>query len=107
NKKGALIGILIGAATCAISAVVVNRFILIPFYVTIMFGGNWEILLNMVKPLYPAVTVQNFYAYYLGLGIAPFNVLRCVISGGLAFLIYKPLSRALHWEYIKKNEREK
>jgi len=106
NKKGAFIGILIGAVSCAVSAVIVNRFILIPFYVTMMFGGNWDILLNMVKPLYPTVTVQNFYAYYLGFGIAPFNILRCVISGGLAFLIYKPLSKALHWEYVRKNKSE-
>ena len=96
NKKGALIGLLVGVACNVVMSIFVNWFVLIPTYVKLFFNGNWEILLNMVRPLYAEVTRQNFYTYYLLLGVAPFNILRLSITALLTFLLYKRVSPILH-----------
>lgn len=98
DKKHALIGLLVGTAAFVIAGIIVNRFISIPFYVKFFFGGNFDILLNVVRPLYKNVTQDTFYTYYLLLGVLPFNLIRCIIISGLTFLLYKRLSVLLHWE---------
>lgn len=98
NKKGAFWGIILGIAVSAVSALLVNRFLLIPFYLLELYEGNWETFLGMFRILYSEITSETFYAYYLPLAVVPFNILRGAICGGLTFLVYKPLSRALHWE---------
>ncbi|NCA67022.1 MAG: ECF transporter S component [Clostridia bacterium] len=95
--KGAINGLLVGMTCCVIAAVLVNRFILIPFFVKAMFNNNWMPLIGMTKGLFPNITQENFYSYYLPLTVVPFNILRCVISGVLTFLVYKKLSK-----FIKK-----
>lgn len=90
--KGAFIGLLIGILCCVIAAILVNRFILIPFYVKAMFNNNWGPLIGMTKPLFPNITPDNFYSYYIPLTVIPFNILRCLISGSITFLVYKKLS---------------
>lgn len=91
TKKGALIGLLVGSVSCTVSALIVNRVMLIPFYCN-MFGG-WEPILNMVSTLYKGVTQETFYNYYLWLAVLPFNILRCGITVVVTFLVYKQLGR--------------
>ncbi|MDE5601515.1 MAG: tRNA (adenosine(37)-N6)-threonylcarbamoyltransferase complex ATPase subunit type 1 TsaE, partial [Clostridia bacterium] len=100
DKKHALIGLLVGTAAFVVAGIIVNRFISIPFYVEFFFKGNFEILLNMVRPIYKNVTQTNFYTYYLLLGVLPFNLLRCIIISAVTFLLYKRLSVVLHWEGV-------
>ncbi|MBR5250589.1 MAG: ECF transporter S component [Clostridia bacterium] len=97
TKKGALVGLLLGTGCAIVVAVLANRFLLIPFYVNVMFGGTIEPLVNMVSSLYNGVNAQNFYTYYLLLAVVPFNMLRCVVSAGITFAVYKSLSKILHW----------
>ncbi len=96
NKKGAFIGLIVGVACNVVLSILVNWLVLIPTYVQLFFGGNWEVLLNIVRPLYADVTLQNFYAYYLFLGVAPFNLLRLSVTALLTFLLYKRVSPVLH-----------
>lgn len=92
SKKGALIGILVGAACSVISAMLVNRFVLIPFYAkTIGFPA----LVGSLKALFKNVTEENFYAYYIFLSVLPFNLLRCALCGGVTFFLYKRVSKLL------------
>ncbi|MCM1306283.1 MAG: tRNA (adenosine(37)-N6)-threonylcarbamoyltransferase complex ATPase subunit type 1 TsaE [Bacteroides sp.] len=100
DKKHAFIGLLVGTAAFVIAGIAVNRFISIPFYVEFFFKGDFEILLNVVRPIYKNVTQSNFYAYYLLLGALPFNLIRCIIMSALAFVLYKRLSILLHWEGV-------
>ena len=95
DKKHAIIGLLVGSALLTAMAMVVNRFISIPLY-SKLFG--FEGIVQMVSKLYKNVTVDNFYTYYLLLGVLPFNVLRCTIVSVLTFLLYKRLSKILHWD---------
>lgn len=98
DKKHAFLGLLVGTASFVVAGIIVNRFISIPFYVEFFFKGNFDILLNVVRPLYNDVTQANFYTYYLLLGVLPFNLIRCIIISALTFLLYKRLSVLLHWE---------
>lgn len=79
-------------------SIIVNRFISIPFYVEAMFKGNWDVLLNMVSGLYKGVTKETFYKWYLGVGILPFNILRCFIVSAVTYFLYPRLKRPLKLE---------
>ncbi len=98
DKKHAFIGISVGTAVVVVAAVLINRFISIPFYTEMMFGGNFGTIVGICSAIYPNATEETFYAYYLGLGIVPFNLLRTLIMSLLTFLLYKKLSKILHWE---------
>ena len=100
DKKHAFIGLLVGTASFVIVGIIVNRFISIPFYVEFFFHGNFDILLGVVRPIYKNVTQNNFYTYYLLLGVLPFNLIRCIIMSALTFVLYKRLSVLLHWEGV-------
>ena len=96
SKKSALIGLLVGMACAVLMAVVANAFLLVPFYVNVFFDGSIEGLVGMVSSLYKGVTAETFYTYYVLLAVIPFNLLRCVISGGITFIVYKRISKILH-----------
>lgn len=98
DKKHALIGLAVGSAILTVLSLVVNRFISIPFYAKIY---GFDAVVGMVSSLYENVTVDNFYTYYLLIGVLPFNILRCIIVSGLTFVLYKRLSKILHWDGSK------
>ncbi len=102
DRKHALIGLLVGIVCVVCASLIINRFISIPFYLEFFFNGNENILLDMLRPLYKNITMDNFYLYYLGIGVLPFNLLRGLIVGFLTFVLYKKLSRVLHWSGEKK-----
>lgn len=98
DKKHAFLGLLVGTVLATVAAVIVNRFISIPFYTELYFGGDFDSIVGMCSVIYPSATADTFYAFYLGLGIVPFNLLRYIIIALLAFLLYKRLSKILHWD---------
>lgn len=101
TKQGAMIGLGIGIITTTAVAVIVNRFILVPFFVWYIFGGSWDALLNALGPIYPGITRDNFFVYYLLLATIPFNLIRLLICGLIVFALYKRLQKI-----IKKIERK-
>lgn len=98
NKKTALIGLVVASAIVTVMSVIVNRFISIPFYVEVMFKGSWAPLLGMMSGLYKGITKETFYAWYLGVGVLPFNLLRCFIVSAVTFFLYPRLKRPLKLE---------
>lgn len=100
DKKHAAIGLAVSTVCAVAVALLVNRYISIPFYTTLYFDGNFNAIVGMCSVIYPNATADTFYAFYLGLGIVPFNLLRCAIMALLTFLLYKRLSKILHWEGI-------
>ncbi len=97
TKKGALLSLAVGVLSSTAAAMLINRFVLIPFYLQAMFGGSWEPLLGMVSSIYPDATAANFYDFYIFLGVLPFNLLRCLICAVITFFTYKGTSRLLHY----------
>lgn len=102
NRKGAILGMLLGTVWAAGISLLANWLVLIPFYVNAYGMDN---VLKMLTALYPEITADTLYSYYLPLAVLPFNVLRCVICGAITYFVYKPLSKALHWE-IKRKPRQ-
>lgn len=99
NKKTALIGLVVASAIVTVMSVIVNRFISVPFYVKVMFGGSWAPLLGMMSGLYNRdITKETFYKWYLGVGILPFNLLRCFIVSAVTYFLYPRLKRPLKLE---------
>ena len=90
TRKNAIIGMIIGTLCTAIVGVLVNKFIMIPFYMG-AFHMDMQGILDFAK-----VTGVDTEWKLLLLITAPFNLLKgtvlCVITG----LIYKPLSPILH-----------
>ena len=90
TRKNAIIGMIIGTLCTAIVGVLVNKFIMIPFYMG-AFHMDMQGILDFAK-----VTGIDTEWKLLLLITAPFNLLKgtvlCVVTG----LIYKPLSPILH-----------
>lgn len=93
--KGAVVGMVAGSVAMTLIAVVVNRWISIPFYVQFYFGGDINVLLSMLRPLFAGITEDNLYAYYLGLSVVPFNLLRSILMCLLTVAVYKRVSRLI------------
>lgn len=95
NKKTALVSLLVGSLSLTVMAIIVNRYISIPFYAK-MYG--FEAILGMMSTLYKGLTMENFYFWYLLAGILPFNLLRCTIVSAVTYLLYPRLQRPLRLE---------
>lgn len=98
--KGAVIAMLIGSAASIIMAMAANRLILIPFYINVM-GWSMDMLVGMLQGLYPAITADNFYLFYIFASVLPFNAMRCAIACVVTALLYKHISRLI----VRMSER--
>jgi len=92
TKKGAIISLVIGEICCIVTALVINRFVLIPFY-ALIFDGGMQAVAGMMKSLYANITVNTIYNYYLWLAVLPFNLIRCTLCAVITFFLYKSLER--------------
>lgn len=98
--KGAVAAMLIGSAASIVTAMLANRFILIPFYINVM-GWGMDGLVRMLSGLYPAITADNFYLFYIFASVLPFNAMRCAIACLATALLYKRTSVTI----VRMNER--
>lgn len=102
TKKGAILALIIGTVSAVGVSLLANRFILIPFFAK-AYGMN--AVVGMMQALYPNITAQNVYDYYIPLAALPFNTLRCVICSMITYFVYKPLSKIMHGESKSRNEQ--
>lgn len=98
TRKNAVIGLAAGTAVATFAAILLNRFVSVPFYVEFFFKGNFDVIVNMCAVLYKDMTRDTFYWYYLFAAVLPFNILRLGLVSLVTFLVYKRLSKILHWE---------
>ncbi len=97
TKKNAVIGLVTGTLTATALSLVFNRFIAIPLYVN-AFHIDFDTIVGMLAGLYPKINENNFYNFYIFVGVLPFNLLRLGLVSVITFFIYKRLSLLLHWE---------
>ena len=90
TRKNAMIGMVIGTLCMTVLAVLVNKFIMLPFYM-----GAFHMDMDGILKFANIAGVDSEWKLLL-LITAPFNLLKgtvlCVVTG----LIYKPLSPILH-----------
>ncbi len=105
--RGALLALAVGSVISTALAVLLNRYVLVPAYVCLMFGGSWDPILGMMTPLFPDCTQENFYALYLWAAVLPFNLLRCLVAALVTLPVYKHISRAINRLNAKLTPRKK
>ncbi len=105
--RGALLALAVGSVISTALAVLLNRYVLVPAYVYLMFGGSWDPILGMMTPLFPDCTQENFYSLYLWAAVLPFNLLRCLVAALVTLPVYKHISRAINRLNAKLTPRKK
>lgn len=106
DRKHALYGLLFSTGLATGLAMLFNWLVAIPFYLVLYFNNNFSIIINICSTLYPNLTEQNFYLYYIFVGVLPFNLLRYGIICLVTYILYKRLSKILHWEYKPKKKEQ-
>lgn len=91
SKKTALIGMCVGTVACALTAVLTNLFIIIPFYANLANYSVEQILAwcTSVNPLMKDTFTLAIF------GIIPFNLIKGAASSVVTYLLYKRLSRLI------------
>lgn len=92
NKKSAIIGMSVGGLTMTIAAGVLNAFVLIPLYASVL-EFPVEAIIGMSRELNPLI---KDLATLIFIGILPFNLIKAFLNTLVTALIYKPLSPLLH-----------
>ena len=90
NRKGALIGSLVGAAVMGVACVFINLFITYPIYYQILIPES--AILGMYKALLPSVDsiLESLLIFNL-----PFTFAKGVLVSIICFLVYKKISPVL------------
>ena len=90
TRKSALAGMVLGTLCTAVVGVLVNKFIMLPFYMG-AFHMDMEGILAFAK-----VSGVDTEWKLLLMITGPFNLLKGAVLSAVTFLIYKPLSPILH-----------
>lgn len=88
TKKNALIGISLGTVVMTSVGVLLNYYIMIPFYAK-FFGMPLDAIISAGAAINPAIV--NKLTFVL-ICVVPFNLLKGVIDGLITVLIYKRIS---------------
>ncbi|MFR5920466.1 ECF transporter S component [Eubacterium ventriosum] len=88
TKKNAFIGMLAGTLFMAVAGVVLNYFVMIPFYVK-AFGMPLEAIIDAGAKIQPLVTNKLSFTIVC---VAPFNIVKGIIVSLVTALIYKHIS---------------
>lgn len=91
SRKNAIIGLVLGAITMTITAVLVNALLLLPAY-SKAFGMPMEVFIEMGTALNPAIDGIWTFAF---LAVAPFNVIKGALVSFITILLYKHISPVL------------
>lgn len=97
TKKSALIGMVAGTITCAITAIFTNLYIIIPFYAN-LGGMTVQSIIDMCNAVNPMMESTLTLALF---GIIPFNLIKGSASSFITYLLYKRLSNPIK-NFIKK-----
>ena len=92
TRRGALAAMLLGIAAMTVAGVLVNYYILIPAYQTLM-NLPLEAIIGMGQAAVPAVDSALKLVLLI---TAPFNVLKGGVLSALTYLLYKRVSPLLH-----------
>ena len=90
NRKNAIIGMAVGTLCMVIAGILMNKWVMLPFYMG-AFHMNMDAILK-----YANVAGVDSEWKLLLLITGPFNLLKGVVLSVVTALIYKPLSPILH-----------
>lgn len=99
NRKGALVGALVGSFAMAAISVVTNYFVVYPAYV-VLYGMPMEAIIGMYQAILPTsdTLLKSLLIFNL-----PFTFIKGIIDAGLCFAVYKRISPILKYGLKKQN----
>ena len=92
NRKGAILGAVIGALVMGLISLPLNYFVVYPAYV-VFYGMPMEAIIGMYQAILPSA---DSLLKCLVIFNVPFTFCKGLIDAIICFLIYKPLSPLLH-----------
>ena len=90
NRKNAIIGMAVGTVCMVVAGVLMNKFVMLPFYM-----GAFHMDMDGIIRAAGVAGVDSEWKLLL-LITGPFNLLKGVVLNIITALIYKPLSPVLH-----------
>jgi riboflavin transporter len=99
NKKSrgtAVLGMAIGGVAATVAGVLLNYYVLIPFF-AVLFGLPVDAIVGMGTKMIPAVDSLWAFVWFI---TAPFNIIKWSVIALVTALIYKPLSPILHGKKV-------
>lgn len=99
NMKGVFIGFGISTVLQILTAMTLNVYWILPFYMNVM-GMPAESILSICQKAIPAITdLEWSYAFF---GVMPLNIIKDISVFIITFLVYRSIRKALHWETSTK-----
>ena len=90
SKKSAMYGMIIGTIFMALSGIVINAVVMLPFYSKVM---PLESILALGAAINPAVS--NIWSFAI-ICVGPFNLIKGVVVSVVTMLVYKRISNLIH-----------
>lgn len=90
SKKSAICGMIVGTIVMAVSGVVINAVVMLPFYAKVM---PLESILALGAAINPAVS--NIWSFAI-ICVGPFNLIKGVVVSVVTLLVYKRISNLIH-----------
>ncbi|MDO4804656.1 MAG: ECF transporter S component [Lachnospiraceae bacterium] len=90
TRKGAVIGLITGTVVITIAGVLLNAYLLLPFYA--QFMGGIDALVAIGTGMHSAINSPLTFALLL---VAPFNLVKGVLVSLITMLLYKRISRLI------------
>lgn len=90
TKKGAMIGMVTGTVVMALTGIVVNAVVMLPFYSNFM---PLETIIAAGAAINPAVS--NVWTFAV-ICVGPFNIIKGVVVSLITSLVYKRVSMFIH-----------
>ena len=98
NMKGVFLGFAISTVLQILTAMTLNVYWILPFYMNVM-GFPAESLLQMCQKAVPFIKDLGWsYAFF---GVMPLNIIKDISVFIITFLVYRTIRKALHWESSK------
>jgi riboflavin transporter FmnP len=102
NLKGVAIGFGVATLIQVVAAMILNVYLLIPFYIYMM-GFSEAGLLGLVQKAMPIV--HDLKWSYAVIAVLPFNLIKDVLVVVATFLIYRSIHVFLHWGKPKTKKK--
>ncbi|MCB2306337.1 ECF transporter S component [Clostridium estertheticum] len=103
SKGGAIVGLLIGTIVMSIFASILNYFVILPLYESVLKFPITGIIAAGSKINHNITNLNSFVVWM----ILPFNIFKGIVLSGMTLALYKSVSPMLHKEHIESKYRSK
>lgn len=103
SKEGAIVGLLIGVVCMSMFAAILNYFVVLPLYETVL-GFPISAVVGMGSKINHNINDLNSFVIWM---IIPFNLFKGVVISVMTLALYKSVSPILHKEHMDSKYKKK